>query len=453
MFHCPEMELARARDLLRIAIPAVLLLILRAVSAQSPQLNPALPLVQVENPPNSPEAQQRHYVVMVSLDGFRWDYAQQVHAANLISLAKEGASAPDGMIPSFPSSTYPNHLSIATGLYPEHHGIIANRFFDPSRQKSFSAFDPATVEDGSWASGTPIWNLAESQGLRAACILWPGCGAEIAGHRPTWYGEYKPKQQDSSELEQARIDDAVALLRLPAEQRPHLILIHFSGVDDAGHEFGPEAPETKTAVLKADSAIRKLKKALEGTGLAIDLVVISDHGMARVPDQWITLDQLADLTGFETVDSLLYAKTEQDRARVYDQLKKTSSQFMVFRRWNVPPELSYSQNEREGDPVLVATGAYAIRARGPKQGDADSPPEKGMHGFDPRRVPEMKAIFVAAGPDIVKGKTVAPFENVNLYPWLAHLLGLRPPKSDGSLNILSGTLLDGGDESDDSAAQ
>ena len=453
MFYCPEMRVARGRALLRVAVPAFLILFLQAACGQSAQLNPALPLVQVDNPPNSPEAQQRHYVVVVSLDGFRWDYVKRFNAANLIALSREGASAPDGMIPSFPSSTYPNHFSLATGLYPEHHGIVANRFFDPARQKSFSAFDPAAVEDGSWVSGTPIWSLAESRGMRTACILWPGCEAEIASHRPTWYAEYKPKQQLSAESQQARIDDAVALLRLPAEQRPHVILIHFSAVDDAGHEFGPDAPETKAAVLKVDSAVGKLKKALDGTGLAINLVVVSDHGMARVPDQWITLDQLADITGFETADSLLYAGTEQDRAKVYDELKKASSQFMVFRRWNVPPELNYNQNEREGDPVIVATGAYAIRARGPKQGAADAPPEKGMHGFDPRRVPEMKAIFIAAGPDIVKGKTVAPFENVNLYPWLAHLLGLTPAKNDGSLNILSGTLRDGGNERDDNSAQ
>lgn len=422
-------------------------------NAQSAQLNPALPLVQIDNGPNSPQAQQRHYVVLVSLDGFRWDYINRDKTQHLLELAKEGASAPDGLLPSFPSSTYPNHFTIATGLYPEHHGIVANQFFDPARQKTFSAFNPDTGEDGSWVSGTPLWELAESHGMRTACIFWPGCEAEIAGHRPTWYTDRDAKREASTETQQARIDDTVALLRLPVEQRPHLILIHFSSADDAGHEFGPDAPETKAAVLKLDSLIGKLKKALDATGLPVDLVVVSDHGMARVSEQWITLDQLADLTGIDAVDSLLYAKSEQDRTRAYDQLKKASSQFMVFRRKNVPPELNYNLNDREGDPVIVATGPYAIRAHGPKQGVADRAPEKGMHGFDPHRVPEMKGIFLAAGPDIVKGKTIAPFENVNLYPWLAHLLGLAPAKNDGSLNILSGTLRDGGNEPEDDAAK
>ena len=132
--------------------------------------------------------------------------------------------------------------------------------------------------------------------------------------------------------------------------------------------------------------------------------------------------------------------------RVYNQLKKASSQFVAYRRKDVPAGLNYNQNPREGDPVIVATGPYAIRAHEPPAGKPDQPPSPGMHGFDPRKVPQMKATFFAAGPDIVSGKTVAPFENVNLYPWMAHLLGLTPPKSDGNLNILAGTLRDGGGE-------
>jgi len=168
--------------------------------------------------------------------------------------------------------------------------------------------------------------------------------------------------------------------------------------------------------------------------------------MVKVDREWVTLDQFADLKGFESAGSLLYGKTEEDRARLYNQLKKASDKFVVYRRKDVPASLNYNQNPREGDPVVVATGPYAIRVHAPPAGKTDQPPIPGMHGFDPRKTPEMKASFFAAGPDIVAGKTIAPFENVNLYAWMAHLLGLTPPKNDGSLNILAGTLRDNGND-------
>ena len=147
-----------------------------------------------------------------------------------------------------------------------------------------------------------------------------------------------------------------------------------------------------------DALVGKLESALKATGLPIDLVVVSDHGMVKSEGDWINLDQFADLTGFDTVGSLLYGKTEDDRARVYNQLKQASSQFVVYRLKNVPADLNFNQNPREGDPVVVATGPYAIRAHAPAAGQAPHPPTIGMHGFDPHIMPEMKASFFAAGP-------------------------------------------------------
>jgi len=417
------------------------------LSAQEPSSfpgqNPALPLVHVEHGANSASAQGAHYVVLVSLDGFRWDYAKRDGAKNLLALGKKGVWAPEGMLPSFPSLTFPNHFTIVTGLYPEHHGLVANGFYDAPRDARYGIADAKAVTDGSWYSGVPLWSLAESQGMRTACLFWPGSEAEIAGFRPTWYAQFISKTEATDAVQQARIDNALALLKLPAAERPHFITIYYSEPDHEGHEFGPDAPETRAAELKMDGMVGKLKAALDSTGLPIDLVVISDHGMVKVGPPWITLDQFADLAGFETAGQLLYGKTEEDRARVYNQLKKASAQFVVYRLKNVPAELNYNQNPRAGDPVVIATGPYAIRAHGPPAGKEDRAPTVGMHGFDPQKVPQMKASFFAAGPDIIPGKTVAPFENVNLYPWLAHLLGLTIPsdeKIDGTLNVLAGTL-------------
>lgn len=416
------------------------------LAGQGTGFNPALPLTHVDHGPNSAWAEQQHYVVLVSLDGFRWDYAKRDHAAHLLALGKQGVWAPDGMLPSYPSLTFPNHFTIVTGLYPEHHGLVANGFYDPARQARYAIYDSKAVTDGTWYSGVPLWSLAEGHGMRTACLLWPGSEAEIAGFRPTWYAHFDSKTEAGAEAEQARIDDVAALLHLAAAERPHFITIYYSEPDHEGHEFGPDAQETRTAELKVDGLVGKLKAALDATGLPIDLVVVSDHGMVKSKGGWITLDQFADLKGIETAGPLLYPATEEDRVRVYNQLKEASPQFFVYRLKNVPADLEYDQNAREGDPVVVATGPYAIRAHAPEADKTDQPPTIGMHGFDPRKIPDMKASFFAAGPDIVVGKTVAPFENVNLYPWLAHMLGLSPSKTDGSLNILSGTLRDGGTE-------
>lgn len=413
------------------------------VAAQGTGASPVLPVIRVDNGPNSAAAQKAHYVVLVSLDGFRWDYARRDGATHLLALGKKGVWAPEGMMPSYPSLTFPNHFTIVTGLYPEHHGLVANNFYDATRSARYAISDANAVTDGTWYTGTPLWSLAESQGMRSACFFWPGSEAKIAGFRPTYYLKFDDKIDD-----EARIEQVLAWLSLPAEVRPHFITLYYAEPDHEGHEFGPDASQTRAAVRKVDALIGKLKAGLDATHLPVDLVVVSDHGMVKTEDGWVTLDQFADLAGFETAGSLLYGKTDEDTERVYNQLKKASSQFVVYHRKDVPGGLDYRVNPREGDPIVIATGPYAIRAHGPPADKPDRAPTAGMHGFDPRRVPEMKASFFAEGPDIVHGRTVRPFENVNLYPWLAHMLGLNAPKTDGSLGVLAGTLRDGGAESE-----
>jgi alkaline phosphatase D len=388
---------------------------------------------------------QQHYVVLVSLDGFRWDYAKKYGATHLLALGREGVWAPDGMIPSYPSLTFPNHYAMITGLYPEHNGLVANSFLDTSEFAHYGISDPAPNADGRWYYGVPLWSLAEKQGMRTACLFWPGSEAKIAGEAPTDYLHFDDKVDES-----ARIDQVIAWLKEPIEQRPHFITLYYSDVDHAGHSYGPDSRQTKAAVARVDGLVGNLQEALRATGLPVDLVVVSDHGMVKIQGPWVNLGDFADLKDFQSAGPLLYGPTEADRARVYDQLKHASEKFEVYRRKDVPAGLHYDENPREGDPIIVPTGPYAIRAHGPGKdasGDLrpDRAPEVGAHGFDPRRMPEMKASFFAAGPDIVSGKTVAPFENVNLYPWIAHILGLEPPKTDGNLNILSGTLRDNGE--------
>ncbi len=390
------------------------------------------PVITVDHGPNTGSAQSKPYVVLVSVDGFRYDYLQKYNAKHLQALAAQGATAPQGMIPSYPSLTFPNHYTLVTGLYPEHHGIVANSFYDPMRKQRYSFYDPATNADGSWYGGTPLWVLAEKQGMRSACFFWPGSEAKIDGERPTYYLKF-----DDSFADDKRIEQVIAWLRMPPAQRPHFITLYYSTVDHAGHAYGPGSPQIAAAVAHVDELMGNLWSQLSRLQLPVDLIVLSDHGMEQEQGPWIDLDQYTNLANFITVGALLYPNSEAAAEKAYQELKIKTDAFTVYRRNRVPAALHFDSNAREGDPVVVANGPYAIRAQGAAAGAADRPPETGMHGFDPRVVKSMRALFIALGPDIQPKSTLEPFENVNVYPLVANLLGLNAPKVDGNINVLS----------------
>ena len=224
---------------LALAVFVCLLTPCMPVRAQDP-----IPVIVAGNPPNTPAQQAKHYVILVSLDGFRYDYPAKYGAPHLLALGAAGATAPEGMLPSYPSLTFPNHIAIITGLYPEHHGIVANSFRDPARpdgQNDYVYKDPKISGDGTWYKGTPLWVLAEQQGMRAASIFWPSSTAEIQGKRPSYYLAFNDKLDDDM-----RIDQVVTWLKLPPELRPHFITLYYSNVDHAGHDFGPTPTRSAT---------------------------------------------------------------------------------------------------------------------------------------------------------------------------------------------------------------
>ncbi len=393
------------------------------------------PVTVVEHGPNAPQQLAKHSVILVSLDGFRYDYAKRYAARNLLTLVADGASAPQGMIPSYPSITFPNHYTIVTGLYPEHHGIVENTFYDPARKQVYSYQDESTVTDGSWYGGTPLWVLAEEQGMRTACFFWPGSEADIQGIRPSYYAKYDTKFPNEK-----RVEQVLAWLRLPPARRPHFITLYFSDTDSAGHRFGPDSPQIAEAVHEVDTEVGRLARGVQALKLPVDLVVVADHGMAQVPPRWINLDEHGlDLSLLEKYEgTFLYSKSEADVQRIFEAMRAGTPEYKVYRRADLPKHLHFDSNARAGDPVIVETGPYAIRAHADP---ARPQPNPGAHGFDPAILAEMNALFVAEGPDIRAGATVAPFENVNLYPLLAEILGLdihalKTGPIDGKLSVL-----------------
>ncbi len=404
----------------------------------------AAPIV-VEHGPNTAEQQAKPYVILVSLDGFRYDYPRIYHSPNLDALGARGASAPEGMIPAYPSITFPNHYTIVTGLYPEHHGIVANAFYDPVRKQVYSYRDEQTVTDGTWYGGTPLWVLAEQQGMRAACFFWPGSEADVQGVRPTYYMKYDAKFPN-----RARVEQVLAWLQLPPERRPHFVTLYFSDVDSAGHAHGPDSPEVAAAVREVDDEVGRLVAGLAKLNLRVDVIVVADHGMAKVEGDWINLSEFFDTRLLEkSVESAIYPRSGANAEKIFAALDGESEKFKVYRNGAVPAGLRFDGNLREGDPVVVPTGPYLIRVNAPPAGAGDTMhpagPPVGMHGYDPAHMPEMKAIFFAAGPDIRSGEKVAPFENVNLYPFVARILGLDISRLatgpvDGDLKVLQGLL-------------
>jgi alkaline phosphatase D len=397
-------------------------------------------VIGVDHGPNAPQQPSKHYVILVSLDGFRYDYAKRYHADHLLTLAAEGASAPEGMLPAYPSITFPNHYTIVTGLYPEHHGIVANTFYDPTRKEVYTYHDAKAIGDGTWYGGTPLWVLAEQQGMRSACFFWVGSEADIQGVRPSYYLKFDGKFPNEK-----RVDQVLAWLHLPPEQRPHMITLYFSDTDTAGHRYGPDSPEVAAAVHELDGEIGRLMDGIKETKLPVDLIVLADHGMVKVEGPAIRLDQYGLNPSWfaQIVDSILYPKSDDYAQKAYEALRGKSDKFVVYRRAQMPAYLHFDSNPREGDPVVVPTGPYLITANADARTSEHSP--VGMHGYDATRMPEMKALFVATGPDIRSGVALMPFESVNVYPLIAKILGLditnlKTGPIDGELNVLKGIL-------------
>jgi predicted AlkP superfamily pyrophosphatase or phosphodiesterase len=387
------------------------------------------PVVSTNEPLNDAKAERQHYVILVSLDGFRYDYPQKYGATHLLALGARGASTPTGMLPSYPSLTFPNHYTIVTGLYPEHTGIVDNRFWAPKLDATYVYKEAKSNQDGRFYSGVPLWSLAEQQHMRAASMFWPASEAEIAGHRPAYYLHFDDKLND-----ELRIDQIVQWLQLPPAERPHFITLYYANVDHAGHEFGPDSTQVRDAVHHVDQLVGDLESKVAALHMPVDIIVLADHGMAH-PWDTIYLDQFADLKGVHFEGDLLYPKNDAEAQSITGQINSHhDDRFRAVRRADVPADLHYSENPREGDPLMIPNGLYEFRVH-KTEGSNPNAAHQGEHGFDPHKVPEMKAIFFAAGPDIRPGTVLPTFENVDIYPFIAHILNLKLPageKLDGT---------------------
>ena len=377
------------------------------------------------------QAAVKQTVVMISLDGFRADYIDRPAAVHLRALAARGVRA-ERLVPSFPSKTYPNHYALVTGLYPEHNGIVANSMRDAELGHFAIGNDPA-VRDARWWFGEPIWVTAEKQGLRAAAYFWPGSEAPIGGVRPTWYKKY-----DGTVPNAERVRAVLAWLALPADSAPRLINAYFSDADDAGHKHGPRAVETDSAIARLDSAVGAIMNGITRLGhdTKVNLVVVSDHGMAEIkPDRIVFLDDYVSLDSLDVVDwtpiAAIVPKKGHERY-VYDALKNANPHLAIYRKAAVPKRFNFNSGSRITPIVGIADEGWSITTR-TRAAKAAPWLIGGAHGYD-NQLRSMGALFVASGPAFKSGLVVPPFQNIHVYSLVAEILKLKPAKTDGSLD-------------------
>jgi len=378
-------------------------------------------------------------VLLVSLDAFRHDYLDRYQVPVLERIASAGIRA-EGLVPPFPSKTFPSHYTIATGLYPGHHGITGNTFYDRATDRWFRVKDGAAIRDGRWYGGEPIWAAAEREGVKSAVYFWPGSEAEVGGVRPTYLKHYDSKVSDEQ-----RVDETVGWLRLPAASRPHLLLLYLSDVDDTTHRFGPETPHTAAAVASIQRALARLADSVGTMPLrdSLDVVVVSDHGMADAPaTQTIPIVPLLTAAGLDTsrvrfgdngpVMSIWLNGDAAFARRTLDVLEHALTHAHAYARGATPARWHLDGNPRGGDIVVAADLGYVL-----VRGATDHFGDVGTHGWDPA-YQEMQGIFIAAGPQVRRAGRIPAFESVHVYPFLAALLGLEhAPRTDGDPRVLA----------------
>jgi hypothetical protein len=383
-------------------------------------------------------------LILISLDGFRQDYLE-THATlspTLQALRRDGVSA-RGLIPVFPSNTFPNHYTLVTGLRPARHGIINNTFLDPESGEMFQSNLRQCAINPRWWGGEPIWITAVTQGRKAATSFWVGSEAEIKGARPTYWQHF-----DYSVPFSKRLEELVGWLRRPAEERPAVIAFYLEEANGAGHRFGPDSAELAAAVQLLDGRLAALTERLRTENLEANLLVVSDHGMAATSRERVVL--LDEYLGEKTVpieadgSVLALRPPPAEVDEVVRQLGR-APHVRVYRAEQLPERFGLTGNPRiapvwvlpeEGWHILTRSAHDRLRQRYPVNGYL-----QGDHGYDPAS-PRMHGILIAHGPAFRRGVSLPAVENLHVYALMCAVLGLTPAANDGDDRLAKAALRD-----------
>ncbi len=374
-----------------------------------------------------------NYTVIISLDGLRWDYLDTYDVPFMNQLSREGVKAV--MQPSFPSKTFPNHYTLATGLVPDHHGIIANTFWDREKGVEFSLGNKVTRADGKYYGGDPVWLTAKHQGVKTATVFWVGSDVAINGEHPTYWRDYQTEQLDY----EGRVDEIIRLLSMPEQDRPHLVMAYFEEPDRSGHSYGPMNRLTRRAMEDMDRLLSLMWTRIQmlPIGSQVNLIITGDHGMTSVdPKRFVDIDDVLPKHWYERFcndyPTLVYASAPQYIDSICDALQQVDH-VRAWKRGQLPAYLNYGTNKNMGDVVVLPDVGWLFA-------DKPSKKQRGSHGFD-HTAADMQVGFRAIGPDFKVGyEKPDRFRNVCIYPLLCYLLGVTPSANDGNLDEVADML-------------
>jgi predicted AlkP superfamily pyrophosphatase or phosphodiesterase len=364
------------------------------------------------------------YTILVSFDGFRWDYPNRGITPTFKMIEKNGVSALS-LQPSFPSKTFPNHYTIVTGLYPQNHGIISNNMYDPFFNEYFSLGNRSAVENSRWFKGEAIWETAKKQGIKTASYFWPGSEINIEYRRPNYFHYYEHNRPYSE-----RISGIIEWLKLPYNERPKFITVYFDAADTYGHKFGPNSEKINQIITGLDSLLNNLLVELKKINLfdSTNIIIVSDHGMNEVSiDRLINIDELLKGFTYKTLDDgpfmFLYPQAE-DKSSVYFKLKENEIHFRVYCKNELPEYYHLSNSHLLSDIIIIADPGWSlVNQKNLSSYNAQS--FSGNHGYDNFHT-DMHGIFYAMGPSFKKGYKTGTIRNIDIYPLLCNILRIKP---------------------------
>lgn len=380
---------------------------------------------------NAPAQRDKATVILISIDGFRWDYAELFDTPTLDRLAEGGVRA-EAMVPVFPTLTFPNHYSIATGLYPGNHGIVANTFPSRDGTRWYNYRQRETVQDGSWYGGEPVWVAAERNGMVSAAFFFVGTEADIGGVEASYWRPF-----DYGVSGNDRVDQVLEWLAMPEDTRPHLVTMYFEDVDVASHSHGPESAENRYAVAQIDAYLKRLMQGVAAlpVGDSVYFVIVSDHGQSayKESEKPFVLSDHVNLEGISIVDGgsmsfLYFDRPDKERAaRIRDDINESWQHGRAWLREEAPTEFHVPANSDFPELIVLADPQHAVTS----ERDPTYALLSGNHGWTPS-FEDMHGIFMAAGPRLPKGRRIGRISAVGVYPLLLEILELPPnPSIDG----------------------